>query len=504
VAHSSSIAWRATVSLALLIGFCVLAIGVAALLLIIAYIIGEQSLAHNTLAAAKLVIFLVIGAFVILWSIRPRFDRFTPPEPLLAAGTQPALFRMIADVSLITGESMPAAVYLVLDVNAYVANRGGILGIGSKRIMGLGLPLMRFLSVKELEAVLAHEFGHFYGGNTRLGPVVYNMRGAILRTVAGLAGGKSILAYLHKPFLWYGEGALRIAQGVSRSQEYAADQLAARTFGAKPLATGLCALHSASVAYVPYVQEEYVPVLDHCARPPFADSFASYLARTDVSAEVSSALIREMKEGETSPYDNHPPLRDRLAQLETSSAKSDSEGSTGGEDPPAISLLSNLGDLESDLLVFLTGNIAIKNYRPVAWGDVRIEVYVRSWREFVAEHADKLRGIHPTDFRRIAKDIITFMRKFTPSNELPPANQLRERGGWILGVILANALYLNGWTLLPATATMKFPFQKESWTIDPFQIAAKFSQNQINESDWIHECQKTGMAEWDLSETAKP
>jgi hypothetical protein len=30
---------------------------------------------------------------------------------------------MIADVSLITGEPMPSAVYLVPDANAYVANR---------------------------------------------------------------------------------------------------------------------------------------------------------------------------------------------------------------------------------------------------------------------------------------------------------------------------------------------------------------------------------------------
>jgi len=55
---------------------------------------------------------------------------------------------------------MPKEVYLIADVNASVAQRGGILGVGSRRVVGLGLPLTRILSVAQLRAVLAHEFGH--------------------------------------------------------------------------------------------------------------------------------------------------------------------------------------------------------------------------------------------------------------------------------------------------------------------------------------------------------
>src|SRR5260370_42627074 len=95
--------------------------------------------------------------------------------------------------------------------------------------MGLGLPLMQILSVTQLRAVLAHEFGHYYGGDTRLGPLVYNMRGSIGRTIYNLARQNS---FLYKPFAWYGSGALRLTQGGSRQQEHAADELAARTVGA--------------------------------------------------------------------------------------------------------------------------------------------------------------------------------------------------------------------------------------------------------------------------------
>jgi Zn-dependent protease with chaperone function len=34
------------------------------------------------------------------------------------------------------------------------------MGFGSRRVMGLGLPLLQALNVSQLEAVLAHEFGH--------------------------------------------------------------------------------------------------------------------------------------------------------------------------------------------------------------------------------------------------------------------------------------------------------------------------------------------------------
>jgi len=39
--------------------------------------------------------------------------------------------------------------------------------------MVIGLPLMQIMTVSQMRAVLAHEFGHYYGGDTKLGPWVY-------------------------------------------------------------------------------------------------------------------------------------------------------------------------------------------------------------------------------------------------------------------------------------------------------------------------------------------
>ena len=95
-----------------------------------------------------------------MWSLVPRVDRFTPPGPRLDRATHPRLFDLIQRVAVATRQEMPAEVYLLNEVNAWVTERGGVMGFGSRRVMGIGLPLMQSVSVAEFEAIIAHEFGH--------------------------------------------------------------------------------------------------------------------------------------------------------------------------------------------------------------------------------------------------------------------------------------------------------------------------------------------------------
>jgi heat shock protein HtpX len=48
--------------------------------------------------------------------------------------------------------------------------------------MGIGLPLFSILNVSELRAVLAHEFADLYSGDTSLGPWVYGVHSALIRS----------------------------------------------------------------------------------------------------------------------------------------------------------------------------------------------------------------------------------------------------------------------------------------------------------------------------------
>src|SRR5882672_7506745 len=181
---SPSIARRAVLAIVLMVGFYLLALAIVCGLLFIPYAeIMYANRLHFKLAAV-----CIIGALAILWSVLPRFDKFEAPGPSLTRAQHPRLFDQLEGIAQSTGQVMPSEVYLVPDVNAWVSQRGGIMGFGSRRVMGLGLPLMRMLTCSRFRAVLAHEFGHYYGGDTRLGPWIYKTRNAIIRTVTSLSG----------------------------------------------------------------------------------------------------------------------------------------------------------------------------------------------------------------------------------------------------------------------------------------------------------------------------
>ena len=183
MSSSPSLAGRVVLAVGLMLGFYILAVAIAGALLYIPY--AEWTYAGKL--HVKLVFFCILGAGTIFWAILPRPDRFVPPGPALHPKDHPKLFEVLAGIATATQQDMPSEVYLTAEVNAWVMDRGGMMGFGSRRVMGLGLSLLQVLSVSQLRAVVAHEFGHFHGGDTKLGPWIYKTRAAIGRTLEGLA-----------------------------------------------------------------------------------------------------------------------------------------------------------------------------------------------------------------------------------------------------------------------------------------------------------------------------
>lgn len=330
-----SLAGRAFLAVALLIGFYILAIGIAILLFFIPII--EWTSLHRV--HFQIALFCWIGAFIIVRAIIPRADKFTPPGPHLQPEQQPKLFETLTTVAQRTGQEMPSEVYLVPDVNAWVSQRGGVMGFGSRRIMGLGLPLLQIVTVSQLEAVLAHEFGHYYGGDTKLGPWIYKTRNAIVRSIHGLAQHSS---WLYKPFEWYGLMFLRITHAISRRQEFVADALAARIAGARALIGGLQAIHGGAMAFNAYWHMEVMPVLEAGKRPPLVEGFNRFVSSSAVSSVVARSVEVESAQGKADPYDTHPSLQERIAAAQ----KLPAGGEQPANDAKAITLLTNARELE--------------------------------------------------------------------------------------------------------------------------------------------------------------
>src|SRR6201999_2711018 len=183
-------------------------------------------------------------------------------------------------------------------------DRGGIAGLGSRRIMGLGLPLFSILSVAQMRSVLAHEFAHYYGGDTSLGPWVFKTRMGLIRafenmdTIGGLAG----LQYLRMLYLlvavilkWNFQLFMLITNFVSRRQEYRADELAALVAGMDSTRSGLEKIHSVGAAWKVFWDSEIFPVVQEGRVPYIAEGYAQFVADPSIAAKLTEILNQRLE-----------------------------------------------------------------------------------------------------------------------------------------------------------------------------------------------------------------
>lgn len=482
---SSFIAGRAILALVLMIGFYALALGMAGGLLWVPY--AEFVYAHHI--TPKLAVICLVAGGTILWSVLPRRDKFVAPGPRLRRDEQPRLFQELETISRATKQAMPAEVYLVPDVNAWVMQRGGVMGFGSRRVMGLGLPLMRILPRSQFGAVLAHEFGHYHGGDTKIGPWIYKTRSAIARTLAALGD----TSWLQAPFRWYGKMFMRITHAVSRRQEFVADELAARTVGTKPLIAGLQSVHKVGPAFSQYWHTEYAPVVRAGFMPPLADGFGQFMRGEHIAAGMDRYLENELTSSQSDPYDTHPPLKDRIAALAELP-----QGSDLPDDSPAVSLLDDVSGLERKLMAQVMGADEAANATSLAWDDVGTRVYVPIWKRLVILNAATLQGLAPESLSSLTTDLHGFGKKLVDLSEDKPydedANALAVSA---LGAALAVLLIANGGRLdlKPGHAVS---IDLRGHVVKPFEILPSLRSGALTAPAWNHQCVELGIAGMEL------
>ena len=476
-----------------MVGFYVLALVIAGALIAIPF--AEYSALHRV--DVRLAFFGLVGGAAILKAIVPRIDRFDPPGPQLTAHAQPRLFAAIEDVALKTEQEMPREVFLVSDVNAWVTQRGGFMGFGSHRVMGLGLPLMQSLSVDELRAILAHEFGHYHGGDTALGPWIYKTRAAIGRTLESLSRHSSMLM---KPFEWYGAGFLRITHAISRRQEYAADALAARTVGATPMATGLRTIHGTAGAFHQFWSDEVGPLVGRGYQPPLVAGFSHFLGAPLVAESVTATVEREMASPTVDPYDTHPTLRDRLTALQALGLTATAEGSASA--PRAITLLDDVAGLEAALIASALVAPPKEPLKTIDWKDAGSQVWVAIWREQLKESGRRLDGVKISDVPGLIADLKAAAAKlgYAPKPELANAGA-QQMTAHIIGCALSIALIDRGWTVsaLPGEIVV---LSRDGESVEPFADLSRLSRNELTRDSWLEIWKRHDLADIDFGTLA--
>ena len=484
-----SIVARAGLAVALMIGFYILALGIAGGLLVLVY---AQVVWFETLYL-KISAILVVGAGLIVWSVLPRIDRFHAPGPKLERREHPRLFAELERIAAGAQQQMPREVYAIHDLNAWVAQRGGIMGFGSRQVMGLGLPLLEAVTVSELRAVLAHEFGHFHGGDTRLGPWIYKTRSAIERTLHTLAEHMTMLAY---PFLWYGNTFLRITHAVSRNQELAADALAARVAGRGAMAKALRTIHGAGDAFGFYWSNEVVPAISRGFRPPVAAGFKRFVKLPEIESQIVTNLSEAIAGGKADPYDTHPSLRERLAALDALPPSKEPPL----DDRPATSLLGRADELEPAIVDALIRDELRGTLQPLAWEDAGEKLWIPVWREQVEYHGAALRGIRTEELQALAREpsrLVTKMQLLNPQGVV--GDQEVAQAHHLAGAALAILLHARGFAV-SALPGEQVRLARGAMVIEPFVVVRDLGSGAIDAGRWRAICEAAGIGERSLLE----
>jgi heat shock protein HtpX len=478
-ASSSFLLKRVLLALLLTIGFYLLVFAIIAICGALLYWIFTSAGRID----ARIIVLLVMIPLALVWSLLPRRDKFVPPGPKLERSAQPELFAAIDAVARVVAQKPPVDVYLIADVNAFVAERGGVLGIGSRRVMGVGLPLLQALSVTQFRGVLAHEFGHFQGGDTQLGGWIYKVRGAIGRTIDNLGG------ILQAPFGWYGKLFMRVTQAISRQQEFEADRLAAQVIGSHAMAEALRSVRRYGLAYSAYWGGEVLPLLNEGYKPPMSEGFGQFL-QSSAAERLMEASSTEAAAEKTDPYDTHPALPERLAALQ-------SLGIATREDDarPAIALLVQISTLEEALLLNLGGRESYAKLRPITWQDAS-SVYRARWERTRKQYNATLSGLCSADLgdyiNAPTPAALTALRAAT-ANVLLSSVDARRVAQHIAGDVLALALHQAGWVCGPVLG-QPITLINGAQRVQPHVLCAKIVATEMTPLQW-----RAAMAEFGIA-----
>ena len=279
------------------------------LLLPLALLIGLPMLFYRNsfLMAVGVVAFVVLA-----WIVQPRTHR---DFKKIARKDAPALYACVdAICERLRAPRIDAIAWDdQLNAGAVELNRGVSLR-PTRRVLLLGLPMLSVLTRPELEAVIAHEMGHFSREHGRLGHWLYRVRQGWMAYVSEsddpdsspFERGRANLARHFIP--WF----TRHSHAYSRQCEFEADAHAAQVVGAATAGRALNQVVLAGLALQRFGADGLAALQRQFPSAP-ADWLAGDhvgLRRAIEPTSEELEVLAAQAEGET-----HPPLAQRLAAL---------------------------------------------------------------------------------------------------------------------------------------------------------------------------------------------
>jgi Zn-dependent protease with chaperone function len=290
------------------------------------------------------------------------------PGEKLSLSDHPRLRAVLDEVAARIGTRPVDSVYVTPGTEIAVLERGGLLRQlrgKSERCLVLGAAVLEGMRVRELKAILAHEYGHFHNEDTAGGGFALAVRRSLLTMAMHLVRGRA--ASNLNPAWWFVKAFhavfLRVSQGASRLQEVLADRWAAFAYGSEAFSRGLIHVVGRSVRFDAHIQATLGEVVP--AKQPLANVY-SYVPKEALDPKKVEEAIEEAMSRAASPYDSHPRPADRIAWMTQIAAAGPAESAEDIED--AWSLLSQREVIEKRMTDEVRARLAMRGIRVQAAG----------------------------------------------------------------------------------------------------------------------------------------
>jgi len=491
-----------------------LAVGCLALPVII---FSSGVMRDHKVSAFLLSVFGIVAGPILLWFLIPWRDKSEVAGIPIDMERESRLRAEIEYVAVALNESMPREVYLFAGAGAAVGERGGIAGIGSHRVLLLGLPLVATLPVSEFRGLLAHEFAHFYARDTHTGPWLSAAQRSMLFVQKNL-GGEPIKSQLARPIVLclivclppfmilyfllmaglrcYSAELIRQTFILSRQKEFRSDEIACQVAGSQAFIRFLRKLPQCEAAFHEYLQCVVRPLLSGGYQPRIAEDFAAFVSAPQNRRVSAVELERRLRIRSSDPFDSHPPLALRIehALLLGSIVSECSNQST-------LSLFDHLEEWEGKLIRKLVPWIGNIELRPVNWDTAADEIYLPEWRKLIERFdsllSDKTIASLPELVRNPAPIADMVLH---PPGRILNRSEREEQAVSVLACAFGVSLVDHGWKFVARPGTSCI--QLGSFRLRPHDLVDFLRFGTMSAGQWQTLCSEKGIGDYPLVQRA--
>jgi Zn-dependent protease with chaperone function len=261
------------------------------------------------------------------------------------------MWQLVKDVAAKVGTRPVDMIYIAPGAAIAVTERGNFLAKifnRGQRYLLLGLGALQGMTAPQLQAILAHEYGHFTNRDTAGGGLALQVRSAIFDIAQHLAVNRQ--AHPVNP-MWlflnlFNRIFLQITLGASRLQEILADRFAVIAYGSENFTAGLSHVIRQTIKLDLQFNAEFTNMVSGNAAAANLYELPD-LGTTD--SQQFDKTFSEVTNRATNKYDSHPAYRDRIALAE----RIQSDFIDTGEVRLATDLLPNLADLQDKMTILI-------------------------------------------------------------------------------------------------------------------------------------------------------